>query len=409
MIKDFKKSSYKISASTMLSCIIAITTVFTNGVIAKGVEVNNAVTTSSSNAVNTNDEHEFIIDAPIKFYDDIKKVQKIVNFKFKLPDYLPESNKVDDFQIRKLSEKDDDLEMYFANTDGKFSFVVSEQDPVETLKKIECEKIKAIDNSKVESEKSPLKIGEIKGLNVILTTTLPAREIGNDYSKESKKVTKYFIWKDEGLWYSVEYNSTSKSEESSNDCVNFSQDIIEKIAESIKYPKEVSNVDYSVRKDVSAEIQSIDIYDKDDLEKAKNLLGFNPKFPLKINEDINITGSMVSISGDSNTKNNEIDYELNNYYANKNGSITFIAQKSSKIYENIMKNGTIEENKVEQAQVEKLNINNIEVFKYSSKGVVPQINYIWKENNVYYTITFFVNIENSDDIVKSFVNSKPIE
>jgi hypothetical protein len=40
---------------------------------------------------------------------------------------------------------------------------------------------------------------------------------------------------------------------------------------------------------------------------------------------------------------------------------------------------------------------------------VPQVNYVWKENNIYYNVIFFVNIENCDEIVKEFMNSKPLE
>ncbi len=79
------------------------------------------------------------------------------------------------------------------------------------------------------------------------------------------------------------------------------------------------------------------IYDKEDLESAKKYLGFNPKFPLKINEDITINQSAVGISDNSDIKNNNISYELDNIYRNKNGSITFNQKKASKEYEDMKK------------------------------------------------------------------------
>jgi bla regulator protein BlaR1 len=389
--------------------------VFMNDVIAQGAEVNQVVETTSSSTINTDYQHKFIIDAPVKFYNDIKKIEQIVNFKFKVPDYLPQENKVGGFQVRKLSEKDNALEIFFENTDGSYSFVISERDPVEILEKIENEKIKAIDNSKVVSQKEPMKFGDIKGLKVTLTTELPDIRESNDYSIESRKNSEYFSWKDGQLWYSVEYNSSSENEESSNRLVNISQDDIVKIAKSLRYIDETKNVSYLINKEASIENPTLNIYDKEDLDQAKSLLGFNPKFPLNINQDIKITSSIVGVSGDSDTKNSGLDYQINNFYSNKNGSITFTEQKKSKIYEEIEKNsaaegdGNTELGKLQIGKIEKLNINNNEVYKYVGKGLVSEVNYIWKENNIYNSVTLFVNVENSDDIAKEFVNSKPLE
>jgi bla regulator protein BlaR1 len=408
MIKELKNINHKISTKTILSCIIATTMVLTNFVIAKGIDSNSITTTNFSNTQNTKDQHEFIIDAPVKFYDDIKKAERVADFKFKVPDYFPKGYQVECFEFRKLSKKDNGLGIIFENKNGFFSFLISEQDPADSLKVIESEKSKAIENSKVESVKKPMKLGEINGLNVTVTTILPARQIGQSYSKESKTVNNYFAWKDQGLWYSIEYNSKSNSEEINNDSVTLSNDDIKSIAKSIKYPEEIKSINYCVQKDVSAGNPAVNIYDKEDIEKTKSILGFNPKFPLKINEDINITSSIIGIT---DIEKNKISYELNNFYSNKNGSITFCQSKNSSIYEDIKENGYISKgnNEGEQVQAGKLMINNNEVFKYSSKGIASQVNYIWKENDIYYGVVFFINIENSDEIVKEFINSKPLE
>lgn len=409
MIKKIKKGSYKSSANIILACLIAAIAVSMNSVMAKGAEVN------SGNVISTSVQHEFIIDAPVKFYTDIKKIESIVNFKFKVPDYLPNGNKVGGFQVRKLSQKDNALEIFIQNSNGSFSFVASNRDPVEILEKIECEKTKTIENSKVESKKEPMKLGGITGVKVTLITTLPCRQIGNEYSKESKKSSEYFIWKNENTWYGLEYNSSSESEETSSKLVSISEDDIMKIAESIKIPDEVKNINYIVDKGDSEENSSVYIYQREDFQKAKALLGFDPKFPLKINQDINITGSIVSLSENSDAKNNKISYSLSNFYSNKNGSITFTAQGSSKNYEDIMKQEVVtnqnnsEEVKSQEIKAEKLKINNNDVYKYTKRGIVSEVNYLWKENDIYYSVTFFVNTENSDEIFKLFINSKTLD
>lgn len=335
MIKKLKKGSYKSSINILLASVLATTAVFmNNSVIAKSIEVNKVITATSSNEGGNN----FIIDSPVKCYNDLKKVQKIVDFKFKLPDFLPGGNSAGYIQIRKLSEKDNILEVFFQNKEGKFSFVISERDPVEILQKIERDKIKAIDNSKVEVKKEPLKIEDIKGLNVTLTTTLSPRLIGNIYSKLSEKNSEYFVWRDENIWYSLEYNSSSISEEACTQEVNLSQENIIKIAKSIKAPENIKNVNYEENKKKIEENILLNIYDKEDLEKARSLLGYNPKFPVKINNDINITSSVLRRSVDVDKKNNKENYEINNFYSNKDGSIIFIEQNNLELYDKLFKN-----------------------------------------------------------------------
>lgn len=412
MIKELKNGSCKLSVKTILVCMTSVTMLLTSSPIAKGIQLYNT-SVFFSNTVNLNSKDKFIIDAPIKFYDDLSKVERLSNFKFKVPDFLPEKNKVTGYEVRKVSDKDYGLVIFFENSDGSFSLLISECDPVEVLRIVENEKTKAIKNTKVDSDKEPLKINDINGLNMTITSTFPARQIGNSYSKETQKTSKYYIWRDGGVWYSLEYNSTSIGETNNNVQVNISKENIVKIVKSLKYPEEVTSVNYSLMKDVSTKIPKVVIYDKEDLEKAKNLLRFNPKFPLNICKDIDITGSILGISQDSDLKNNKINYELNNFYSYKNGSITFTVQQNSKVYEDIIKNNSIsgensEVNKTEPIKVESFNENNMKVFKYSIKGLIPQVNYIWKENNIFYSVIFFENIENSDDIVKLFIDSQPI-
>lgn len=415
MIKKIKKGSYKSSVNIILACIIATAAISMNSVMARSEDVSKTAEVTSSNAIINTNQHKFIIDAPVKFYTNLKKIESIVDFKFKVPDYLPNGNEVGGFQVRKLSEKDNALEIFFQNSNGTFSYVVSSRDPVEILEKIESEKTKTIENSKVQSKKQPIKLGKISGIEVTLTTTLPCRQIGNEYSKESIKSSKYFTWRDGNVWYGLEYNSLSESEETSNELVNISEDDIMKIAQSVKVPEEIKNINYTLEKESPAENSAIYIYEKEDFEKAKSLLGFNPKFPLNVNKDINITSSIVNVSEDSDIKSNKISYVLSNFYSNRNGTITFTAQRNSQNYDDITKQkadtnqNNSKESKSQEVNVEKLNVNNNDIYKYTKSGIVSEVNYLWKENDIYYNVAFFVNTENSDEIFKAFIDSKTLE
>ncbi len=66
----------------------------------------------------------------------------------------------------------------------------------------------------IESKEESMKLGDIDGFNVILTQISPSQTLKNgDVIPERKDVDKYFAWKNEGLWYSIRYNSPSKSSE----------------------------------------------------------------------------------------------------------------------------------------------------------------------------------------------------
>lgn len=112
-----------------------------------------------------------------------------------------------------------------------------------------------------------MKLGEIDGFSVTITTTSPAETLKNGYVRpEFKAVDKYFAWKNDGLWYSIRYDSIFiDSGENGNQSYSISQEDIEKIAKSIVYPEEIKNVNYSVEKDVSTEVATMMIYEKKDL------------------------------------------------------------------------------------------------------------------------------------------------
>ncbi|NMF07145.1 hypothetical protein ACUH7Y_08605 [Clostridium beijerinckii] len=394
----------------ILSCIVITAVFFTNFIVAKATQENSLYEISSNNMDKMKEQHKFIIDAPIKFYNDIKRLEQVIDFKFKVPDFFPEGYKVQELQLKKISDKDNVLEIVYGNKDGIRSLQISEQDPSESLKVIENGKSKALENSQVEISKQPMKVGDINGLSVILTTTFPVRKAMENQLSEIKAVNNYFSWKDDGLWYSVEYKSESKSERSSNNSLELSSDDIKNIVKSLKYPEDTKDLNYCIKNLNGGDVE-MNIYDRDDIEEAKNALEFDPKFPIRINNNINITNSTARLVGDLNNNKEKTCYEINNLYSNKNGSITFTQSANSLVYDEMMKNKYIKINKEGNVEkkIQELRIENNQVFKRSQEGIVPQVNYVWKENNIYYSVIFFVNIENCDEIVKEFMNSKPLE
>lgn len=405
MIKRFKKGSYNMSAAAIACCVLIGSVALTDSVNATAVKSN-----ISNPLVNTTDllkkeDTQFLINSPIKSYNNLEKASKIADFKFKLPDYLPEDYAPSkSCSVFNFSPQDRSLRIYFNDKKHLFKLMVSTTNTSDFLKK-ELEEsykkfeIKTPEELSVESSEESLNIEGVNGTKVTITNRF----------RESKSINKYFVWKDEGIWYAVQYYNGTPTFTS----LDLSLDTIGRIALSMKYPKEIKNVNYA-----KSSTKNFNIYDKEDLKNAIDLLGFNPKFPLNLNQNISIYYSEVSPLEDSNIANKE--FELTSYYDKNNYSIKLNEKKFSKEYENIKQKGYFEEktdqNEMRQIKAEPLNINNKEVFKYKYEDSYnpkndPQISYhyLWKENGFYCTLSFDSKAENMDEIVKEFINAHSVQ
>ncbi|WP_254306602.1 hypothetical protein [Clostridium sp. 001] len=393
MIKNFKKGSYKMSAIAVICCVVASGAILTTAVNAKSMKADKTTAVVSSNKSSVkNQNNKFLIDAPIKYYDNLKKAEEVTGFKVKVPNYIPTKYVLASIHVIKVSDTDNSLEVSFSKKDGVFNFEASKVDMEQCLKQIAEDQSKG----KVEVNKEAMNLEGINGYNITIKSTLP---MGYNY----KIIDKCFIWQNEGVWYSIGYSIETQRKENKSLTVGIPIDDVGKIATSIKYDQDVKNVSYSIPKDVSTEVATLPIYEKQDLKKAKELLEFNPKFPLSINKNITIKGSAVGISGDSDIKNKKMGYELNTFYNLKNGFLTFTQGKSSKAYDDMSKKANT------------IKIDGKEVLKYETyekseaNKQIKEDTYVWKENGFYCEVLIMANIANQDEIVKGFVDSKPID
>ncbi len=115
-------------------------------------------------------------------------------------------------------------------------------------------------DGKVETSKEAMNLAGINESNITIKSTLP----GN-----YQEISKFFVWQNEGMWYSIEYNQGIQGSKNYKKFMDVSTDDVGKVASSIKYVEDVKNVNYSVKREVSTEIARFAIYDKEDLKKAK--------------------------------------------------------------------------------------------------------------------------------------------
>lgn len=414
MIKRFKGGSYKITLATALGCMLVTTVLFTTGIKVNALNLdnegkgNNQIDTEKVTQTNIDDKHEFLIDSDIKNYRDINKTQNLSGFKFKVPDFT--MNKIShNSQLIRLENNEELVNIYFKDKDGvsdnKNSFILQifDGDPREVLQK----------NSQIQFESSLRRYGvktdyslpvEIKDdLQQYDDLNGKCLTISTKYSDTNVIKNKYYLWQNDGLWYSIRYYKSvinGVNEEVSND---ISLDNVYKIANSLVELNKVTNSLYESKfgeNDISGVLSNI--YDKEDLKSAEKLLGFNLKIPIKFNENIQINNCDIEYIESSEGKNYDLCSQYN--YGEK-GSV-ILSQSDKNIYNNWY----------DMDKTEKIKLSDVDVLKYADNYYDNQLEkeqthslYFWNKEGIYYALEIYNSVDDENEIVKEFIDSNPIE
>ncbi|MDU1004857.1 MAG: M56 family metallopeptidase [Clostridium butyricum] len=421
MIKSFKNDSYKISAKAALGCLVAAVVVCTNGITVNALDVNSVSSQNTYNQTSIENKHEFLIDSTLKSYDDLNKVKEVSGFEFKLPDYSLGDGKLDSiYQVIKISDDSNVIDAHFRDGDSNknLTLEIFKDDPVEALSKIYESHGVSRSNSKIEASKEQINVGSVEGNSITLKITTPERTIDNNIVPQSITESKYFMWQNDGIFYAIPYSGRYENNGQVKQDNKFENEELDRIASSLKNIDEIKDVDYLsvVPEELSTETGIMNIYDKDDLNKAQKILGFNPKMPLTVNS-INIQDSMVGITSDSDVENNNINYELNNFYEDDKNMMTFSQSKHDTFnrYATAKDKGYIYINET-NINTEKIYIDGNEVYRNLEKDVDQEnsketisVDYFWQQDDIYYTLTIFNTDGYHDEIAKEFINSKTID
>lgn len=406
MIKMFKKGSYKVSTITVALFMILGTTVLTN---ATGLQVGNK---------------EFVLDSPTKHFNSLDRAIDFVDFEFKVPENIPTGYKFWRVNLDEKNVMDINFEKYEGNETYNFSLLVSEKDLIKYLKE---QSNTAYGEMKpdIKFDTKPMNISNVKGTTVIIEQNFNWTE---DNLKKLEKVdtksikhvpisetvNKYFVWEDEGIWYSLHYyfKTTTLEGEYHVDRISTKDDLIN-IITSLKYSQDIQGADYaeSVEKFIK---EHLNIYDEKDLKEAEKIIGFVPKFPLTL------PGGFVPIS--SNTYHSIYEGEENSSTSlttifnleDRNShipipTIEFTQTKNTFLYDNLIEK---EYSKVDSKVIEGIDSKTIEGIKVficeerfddKLKEAIKNQYYVWKQEDIVYTAKFIGNIDNEHEIVKTLI------
>ncbi|WP_041701838.1 hypothetical protein [Gottschalkia acidurici] len=298
MIKHFKKGSYKMSAMS-----IAVLTLLGSVTVASAD--NNILNPSTDASVSQNvikkDDDDFKLSDTKYEFDRLDRVHDFVNFEFKVPTYLPSEYNLLNIIVNGVANGTThrtidnlvsinfvkDYTGYFAPR-KQFEFLVSNETLVPHLKDIyenyhyRSSSNEAI-NVTVNYSEEPMTISNVNGINLTIKSDHIAEEIIENFGTDSqkvvkldkpkekgKKLSKYFIWNNEGIWYGVQYYHKYESIDSPENNTYFEElqkNDIEQMVLSLTNSK---NIPKDIYKDKYTSVDEhydtgIRIYNKKDL------------------------------------------------------------------------------------------------------------------------------------------------
>ncbi|WP_077369616.1 hypothetical protein [Anaerosalibacter sp. Marseille-P3206] len=172
MIKRFKKDSYKISIIAVVLFIVLGTTTLTN-------------------ATNLKDKNsEFSFYSPTKHFTTLDRAMDFIDFKFKVPDNIPEGYKFFRININEKNVIDINFEKNENNHTHSFSLLISQDDMIKKLKE-QHNAIQKDSKTNIKLDAKPLCLSNINGTNVIIKQNFEWTENElKEYKNKNSDITK---------------------------------------------------------------------------------------------------------------------------------------------------------------------------------------------------------------------------
>ncbi|WFD08944.1 M56 family metallopeptidase [Tepidibacter hydrothermalis] len=409
MIKSFKKGSYKISILTIIVFMLFGVVTLTNA----------QINTTKNQIPNSN--KEFYLDIPYnKHFITLDRALDFVDFDFKVPDTVLKNYTFDSITLNK-DEDEANIKFFVrdvVDTSG-FTLTVSKKELMRDAKENPYESYKDANNKKINKESivEPMTISNINGTSITIKNTYDWTE--KDIKELEKKNTedikhfptkeyihKYFIWQDDGLWYSLNYYFKSTDYYDDSTILEVSMDDIKIILSSLKYTKDLKNTNY----ESESWKDHLSIYEAKDLKHAEKIIGFTPKFPLQLPRNFIPTSSRTRCLIYSET---EPWVEMITTFQNKSNSkseIEFSQTKGKYRYEFLSKNGYDRDTEI---KANSIIIGDTEVFELkensniNSKKSPTKQYYLWKKDDIFYETKFIGKTDNVQGILKTLIDEPP--
>ncbi|UQZ84627.1 Regulatory protein BlaR1 [Paenibacillus konkukensis] len=400
MIAKFKKGTYKLSAAAVI-LIVALSAVM----------LTNASESASSLKIQRVNDWS-------KWFHNLGRANEFAGFPFKVPDDLPDGYQLASIDVdeKYVNRTDNQVTINFVSNHGtddekQFEVIASTGNIIHTAlsQRLEGGETRKIPGpSWGEAQPQTYIQDEVTYANKrgILVTTV------QKYELHQPEIEKTFFWRDDAVYYAIRYYSEDHTLEEGlpRNRRNLTQDELERILQSFRYPQQLQHVSYDGKGN------SFPIYDQKDLAEAERLLGFTAKFPLALsNNGLKLADSVMLQAGDQNTDyafRHTVNALRNFYWAaddSGKGSLTVYQSQSPLI------DGS------QLALNRALDMNGIRLSVYKDEHhvyggpyyrdadhaeIITETYYLWKQNGIYYAANVDdrdIKEEAYDDLVQSFL------
>lgn len=375
-MNDKKKYRFNLSKGAVIGCLTAISLLTSTGTIVFAAESTN----TSSVIQEQNTSEKLLVDEDTKLYHNFDSFINKAGFNFKVPDYaVTEYSLGKTFQLEKIDNNKNYAKIDFNNKikNSSYAFFAN----VENIKYSLAREYKMFDNNKAIIKSDPKNVGSIQGENITGISTNP-----NGYKIEEQ----YFEWQNDGIYYSIKYYSNYNNEIK----LNLTDNEILNIINSLKYPKETTNINYFKKNILGKDFNHLNIYYEEDLNEASNILGFHPK--LVINNSIRPDHASLTFDyEDEDDDNKKLTFE-SEYILENNFYFDLVESKDSTNYDKIKDEqfffSADKKKKGMNITTEKIKINNKDVYKAKLDPISNSVKnlyayaYAFEDNGIYYEL-----------------------
>ncbi|MGG0824792.1 M56 family metallopeptidase [Paenibacillus turicensis] len=430
MIANFKKGGYKLTALVIVAMIVLAASLLTSASDKQSKEEKKEVSSAEDKNIylgpKDNPDVFGMYAGPLHGmgFKSLAQAEKYKQFDYKVPDYIPEGYRFEGINIGRqftgldnviigvnisfMTKRENNYQETFEIKAAIGEGTLLEHNelwgaPYERHSKSDIPLYKEI----------PVTISNITG---VLYSELPATAKKRKNYKNG--ILRYsFVWQEQDVTYAINYSNNKENNATTNLEGVLSQSDLAKIVSSFVAPKQVQHVDYSGKGN------SFIVYNTDDLNSARNILGFEAQLPLKIKQTPFELVHAFLLQKNDNARGIFYDYlgdALYSYYlidpSNKpkeydgNDSISLL-QSNHPMFDtkelSFQRSLELDGQKISVYTDDKYFYSGIATASEGNKEMQTPTYFIWNQNDIYYTVsfTFFEPDVDYDALLQAVISS----
>lgn len=413
MIANFKKGGYKLTALVIVAMIVFGASLLTSAPDKQSKEEKKEVSSADDKGIylgpKDNPDAFGMYAGPLEGmgFKSLAQAEKYKQFDYKVPDYIPEGYRFAGINIgRQFSGLDDVI------IGVNISFMTKrENDYYETfeieaaigegtlLEHNELWGAPYQDHPKPDKlpyKETPATISNITG---ILYSELPATAKKRKNYKNG--ILRYsFVWQEQDVTYAINYSNNKENNATTNLEGVLSQSDLAKIVSSFVAPKQVQHVDYSGKGNSNS------VYNKDDLNSARSILGIEAQLPIKIKQTPFELSNAFLLQKNDKARGIFYDYLGDAFYSiyradpfntpkEYDGNDTvLLLQSKQPMYDtkelSFQRSLELDGQQISVYTDDKYFYSGITTPSEGYKEMQTPTYFIWKQNDIYYTVSFIL-------------------